>query len=451
MEDKKHKRKVKTPSQIEALEKFYNEHPYPSESMKLQLAESIGLTEKQVSGWFCHRRLKDRKLLNNDANAHGTKDRSSGVIQDRGSGLKQDSCGSTKQEGYKHFDPKEVESKRFTSKDVNYELGSLNYTRNYSGTDNTSSSSPPQNADPIGLVKSRNLTQNVNSGGLDLNGVKRRTGPSGYLKVKGQTENVAITAVKRQLGRLYREDGPPLGVEFEPLPPDAFESPITVPVNQPQYVGEPNMPHSSDGSRIYKQHNPISRYEGYSSQTRSHNSDLDETSFRTMHGVGQMRPDYVSSHHTRPYGGKLVSKQTDSQLRNHDDVGPMGAQSTHRESFESKPSSLTLKCNELLGLEDKGMPRRIAKSDVHEGDIYGRTRGVNENCDPVRVKINAEMRAAKRVRDEFRQQQYTRKASAQEISPWENQSRRPAADIPSSFSEDETAEASSSVDGETVR
>ncbi|CAI9764658.1 unnamed protein product [Fraxinus pennsylvanica] len=59
---------------------------------------------------------------------------------------------------------------------------------------------------------------------VDTKGVKIRFGPSGYLKVKGQDENSAITAVKKQLGSHYREDGPPLAIEFDPLPPGAFES-----------------------------------------------------------------------------------------------------------------------------------------------------------------------------------------------------------------------------------
>lgn len=54
--------------------------------------------------------------------------------------------------------------------------------------------------------------------------LKPRCGQSGYLKVKGQSENAAVTLVKTQLGRQYREDGPRLTVEFDSLLPDAFGS-----------------------------------------------------------------------------------------------------------------------------------------------------------------------------------------------------------------------------------
>ncbi|KAK2997284.1 hypothetical protein RJ639_025851 [Escallonia herrerae] len=271
--EKKPKRMVKTPSQVEALENFYDEHKYPTESMKLELAESIGLTEKQVSGWFCHRRLKDKKLLNGEAYAHGRQDRSSGVIQDHGSGLKQDSCGSTKQGDYRHYDAREVESRRLAGEDLlaadlRYELGS-HQTGNNSSTDDTSSGSrspledsrPPQNTDPFSMASSRYLPQIAQSVSIDMNSLKGRTGPAGYLKVKGMVENSAITSVKRQLGRHYREDGPPLCVEFELLPPGAFESRIKDPVDGSYYAGEP-FSFQSD-CHPYKQPDPGSNYLRY--------------------------------------------------------------------------------------------------------------------------------------------------------------------------------------------
>ncbi|KAL1312557.1 hypothetical protein HN51_039184 [Arachis hypogaea] len=70
-ERKKNKRRLKIPSQIMALEKFYNEHKYPTEEMKQDLAEELGLTEKQISGWFCHIRLKDKQLLKDEAIGNG--------------------------------------------------------------------------------------------------------------------------------------------------------------------------------------------------------------------------------------------------------------------------------------------------------------------------------------------------------------------------------------------
>lgn len=203
----------------------------------MQVAESIGLTEKQVSGWFCHRRLKDKRLLSGDSNVTGKQDRSSGVIQDRGSGQRQDSCGSTKQGDGRNFNDREVESGRLTLQEssaveLRYENGG-HYSGDKNCIDETSSGSSSSlrdmsnhhQEDPFDVAASRYLIPKFP---MD---VKTRRGPSGYLKVKGQVENSAITAVKRQLGKHYREDGPPLGVEFDPLPPGAFDDSMQNPVD----------------------------------------------------------------------------------------------------------------------------------------------------------------------------------------------------------------------------
>lgn len=212
--------------------------------MKSELAEELGLTEKQVSGWFCHRRLKDKRLLKDEAAANGRQDRSSGVIQDRGSGLGQDSCGSSKHGDYRYLDPKEVESHGLYNNDISVAdmtYGRRNhYSENVSGMDDTSSESSSflqeqlfrQGQDPYEMEPSGHLTPSralppLNPKGAINMGYK----PSGYLKVKGEIEHAAITAVKKQLGRHYLEDGPLLGVEFDPLPPGAFEFQTEDPVH----------------------------------------------------------------------------------------------------------------------------------------------------------------------------------------------------------------------------
>lgn len=275
--EKNIKRRYKTPAQVMALEKFYNgivsllfhilflmlqvsllsyvlkficlfifispEHKYPTEEMKSQVAEQIGLTEKQVSGWFCHRRLKEKRLSVDEAFVGGRQDRSSGVIQDRGSGLRQDSCGSTKQGDYRSIDPREVQSRMlychdFPATDLAYDRNQ--YAAHASERDDTSSESSlflqdrlySESDKPYANETSRFVRQNGDVTPVRCNiGRSKEYKPSGYLKVKGESENAAISAVKRQLGRHYREDGPPLGVDFDPLPPGAFESPSGDPVN----------------------------------------------------------------------------------------------------------------------------------------------------------------------------------------------------------------------------
>lgn len=513
-EEKNKKRRLKTPSQVQALEKFYNEHKYPTESMKSELAEEIGLTEKQISGWFCHRRLKDKKLLEDEAGANGRQDRSSGVIQDRGSGYRQDSCGSTKHGDYRHIDPREVESRRFygqefSAADLNYEHRS-HYTGNFSGMGDTSSESSsdlqdrffPQNEDPFDVETSRLPTRSgivmpINAKGAQNRGFVR---PSGYLKVKGEIENVAITAVKRQLGRHYREDGPPLGVEFQPLPPGAFESSIRDQDDEPYYVGNSIMSQSPDNPGVRKPPSLSTRYEVCSSKLASQNSCMEEANFGTMHGFDsrdnysnrQLKqkgsfPNYsnsspgwnfskdmhedatgetsfvnsnknyemrsnpgiegirlssVSNRRLHPYGGKVTSEQTDSWLHEYDDIRPKIVQ--QKEYLKSKPSNLILQQSGSCDDEGRGQLRNMAKME----EVCRERRAMREYSDPVGEKVQPtnEMRVAKRVRDESPPLDYAKKSSFAETPTWGNQIKGSAMEMPSSFSEDETAETSSSVD-----
>ncbi|CAM8958847.1 unnamed protein product [Rhodiola kirilowii] len=59
--DSKSKRKMKTAFQLELLEKTYAVETYPSEAVRADLSVKLGLSDRQLQMWFCHRRLKDRK------------------------------------------------------------------------------------------------------------------------------------------------------------------------------------------------------------------------------------------------------------------------------------------------------------------------------------------------------------------------------------------------------
>ncbi|XP_076889681.1 uncharacterized protein LOC143540536 isoform X2 [Bidens hawaiensis] len=514
--DKKPKRTVKTQAQITALENFYNEHKYPTETMKTDLAESIGLTEKQVSGWFCHRRLKDKKILNDEVGPHGKQDRSSGVIQDRGSGLRQDSCGSTKQGDNRHYELKEVESRRFTTEvlpiEVPFDQSHHNNIiedededddDNDNGDgggddddDTSSGSSSPlndnfysQNVDRLGTLTSKYPTFN------DLKSVKGRAGPSGYLKVKGQVENAAITAVKRQLGRNYREDGPPLGIEFEPLPPGAFENPVKLPVNQSYYADDRTALYPLEASRTFRFPNGSKMHERYnpksydpmdlvepsgidirhtsknheksqykstlpvSKQSRHslpesslhmavvHDDSAGETSphdhqfeTRIKHGPGVIRrSDSSSNHHLIGYGKNFDGKQAESYTHN----GPTKV--NYRARVDPLTSDFTFKRGEILQLEDRGLSRKAPK--VVEFDRE--RRGIDEYSKMVSQKIHPgnEMRVTKRSRGDFMPNQvYPRKEPLVDFPLMVNKTKRSTAHMTSSFSDDETAEPTSSGD-----
>ncbi|CAI8617390.1 unnamed protein product [Vicia faba] len=60
-EENKVKRKMKSASQLEILEKAYAAEAYPSEALRAELSVKLGLSDRQLQMWFCHRRVKDRK------------------------------------------------------------------------------------------------------------------------------------------------------------------------------------------------------------------------------------------------------------------------------------------------------------------------------------------------------------------------------------------------------
>ncbi|XP_054798308.1 homeobox-DDT domain protein RLT1 isoform X2 [Prosopis cineraria] len=475
--EKNKKRRLKTPAQVMALEKFYDEHKYPTEEMKSELAEELGLTEKQVSGWFCHRRLKDKRLLKDEACANGRQDRSSGVIQDHVSGLGQDSCGSTKHGDYKHLDLKEVESHGLYSND--FSVADMTYGRNrhynedVGGTDNTSSESSSslrdqmfsQGQDPYNMEPSRHLTPNralpplVPKAAINI-GYK----PSGYLKVKGEIENAAITAVKKRLGRHYQEDGPLLSVEFDPVPPGAFECQIADPVDESFHTANPSLASPTEipaGKRqpalnsMYdskyssqdlhmevgdlgslhdadlldkkpRRHKQGRTFQGHTNHIPHRNSSLelyeDSTrevpaynTMRSKHGVG-MRSDSASNHSDH-FEGDLVVKQADSLLHRYDNVNPKKIQRS--EYVKSKPSNSLRNSRVSLDTEERGLSSKIAKEEKFIGDKKARKQ--YHDSERMRMLPN-ETTIAKRVKDDLPQQQNLKHALVAEMQPQKNRS-----------------------------
>ncbi|KAI4368150.1 hypothetical protein MLD38_016739 [Melastoma candidum] len=159
------RRKMKTPFQLETLEKAYATEAYPSEAMRANLSQKLGLSDRQIQMWFCHRRLKDKK------NAVALMD--------------------------------------FAKESV--------ATANERGSDNESGSGSGSNPNGRREFEGANLMQ---EGDEPVTGRRYRESPITIMELR------AIACVESQLGEPLREDGPILGMEFDPLPPDAFGTPI---------------------------------------------------------------------------------------------------------------------------------------------------------------------------------------------------------------------------------
>lgn len=533
--EKSTKRKLKTPAQLKGLENFYTEHKYPTEELKLVIAEELGLTEKQVSGWFCHRRLKDKRLSKDDGAANGRQDRSSGVIQDRGSGLGQgqDSCGSSKHGDYRYLDPKEVESHGLYNRDLS--VADMTYGRrnhfseNVSGMDDTSSESSsylqerlyPQGQGPYETEPSRYLASGKSLPPLKPKGAMNMGyKPSGYLKVKGEIEHAAITAVKKQLGRNYLEDGPLLGVEFDPLPPGAFECQTQDPVPEPYRFGDPALLKSPEISTAKRRPSLSSRYDSYytkhsskdthmegdddfgslrdsdvhdkqdkepfhgtkhrqafqsnANRVPARNSPLDlyedstgEAAYNnitknhrkdTKRGVEGMRSDSASNH-SDPYEENIPVKHADflpygyenTNPKNvqrsvhaeflpydYDNVNPKNAQRS--EHVKTKHSNSIRNSRGSADTEERELSTRMTKEEMFKADRKAKKQFRDTGG---ATMLSNETMVAKRLKPNTFLPYNANQFPAAEIEPRKNP--RSGAEMPSSFSEDETGDTSSSM------
>ncbi|KAJ6917545.1 hypothetical protein NC652_019778 [Populus alba x Populus x berolinensis] len=177
--ESKSKRKMKSASQLEILEKTYSVDTYPSEAVRAELSVQLGLSDRQLQMWFCHRRLKDRK------------------------------APSVKR-------PRK-ESPSPAGMPGGGEMGVVAEVGNEHG----SGSSPFV----LGVDQRRAVGRPTGVAvpriSADVQAMKRYYEPQQSI-----AELRAIAFVEAQLGEPLREDGPILGMEFDPLPPDAFGAPI---------------------------------------------------------------------------------------------------------------------------------------------------------------------------------------------------------------------------------
>ncbi|CAK8577051.1 unnamed protein product [Lathyrus sativus] len=166
-EENKVKRKMKSASQLEILEKAYAAELYPSEALRAELSVKLGLSDRQLQMWFCHRRVKDRKaspMVNKVAAA---------------------SLASMGEEGVEQIAVADV----MHAQRVVAQYGVMGFTRMGAGLPALESSSCHEAHQTLQELR-------------------------------------AVALVERQLGETLREDGPILGMEFDSLPPGAFGAPL---------------------------------------------------------------------------------------------------------------------------------------------------------------------------------------------------------------------------------
>ncbi|KAI4999641.1 hypothetical protein ZWY2020_004230 [Hordeum vulgare] len=212
------KRMMKTPYQLDVLEQTYLAEQYPSEAMRAELSVKIGLSDRQLQMWFCHRRLKDRKppakRQRRDEEGPATPVPVPPPVLP-------------------------LQAMPLASTDLMMSAGSpydeplLPPTHSRRGA-GRSSAVPRISAPDIGRRYYEPLPVMLPP-------------PVAPMHFR-QAELRVITSVESQLGEPLREDGPLLGVDFDPLPPGAFGAPI-VPEQQKQ-------PARSYDTKIFSRHDP---------------------------------------------------------------------------------------------------------------------------------------------------------------------------------------------------
>ncbi|KAL9380337.1 hypothetical protein Peur_025994 [Populus x canadensis] len=188
--ESKSKRKMKTASQLEILEKTYAADTYPSEAVRAELSVQLGLSDRQLQMWFCHRRLKDRKapLVKRPHKESPSPAGMPGGVE-MGVGTE---VGNEHGSGSASLSGLCVDSRRAVGRSTGVAVPRIS---------------------------------------ADVQPMKRYYEPQ-----QSVAELRAIAFVEAQLGEPLRDDGPILGMEFDPLPPDAFGAPIATLGQQKQPV-----------------------------------------------------------------------------------------------------------------------------------------------------------------------------------------------------------------------
>lgn len=156
---------------------------YPSEAIRAELSVKLGLSDRQLQMWFCHRRLKDKKEGSGSGSgkkipaALGTK---KGMISSSRDVVKVEEQGS------------------------DGGFGSMSRSRSGSGAGPGSGSGSSQYDDDFPVVRR-----------------------SYEMSPQEAMMQRVIACVEGQLGEPLREDGPVLGMEFDEVPPGAFGEPIS--------------------------------------------------------------------------------------------------------------------------------------------------------------------------------------------------------------------------------
>jgi hypothetical protein len=176
---------TKTPEQLEALEKLFQENHLPNEAAKKAVGDAIGLSIDQVSTWFNHRRRKERDAQKAAGGAAG---------------------GAAEVAAVPTTGPTSAEKAKKTKKPP--------------AKDNNTTTAQPKSKKATTAAAAVATEESEGHDNLDL----ATLDPSQRARL--QEYNEILLAARATLEQPYREDGPPLGLEFDDVPPIPLPRPV---------------------------------------------------------------------------------------------------------------------------------------------------------------------------------------------------------------------------------
>ncbi|KAK4368975.1 hypothetical protein RND71_012767 [Anisodus tanguticus] len=392
------KRKMKTASQLEILEKTYATDTYPSEALRAELSLKLGLSDRQLQMWFCHRRLKDRK-----ATMPAKRQKTEGSPGGQGDEVA-----------------------------VSGEIGKEHHV---SGSGSRVSLLGLMDLQQV-QVQQQHHKRVVHRPGTAVPRFSRTEMPAlkrYYEPPQAISELRAIAFVEAQLGEPLREDGPILGMEFDPLPPGAFGAPIVAamqhkPAGRPfeaQICERPDINSIKGTTRTLREYQflpeqPSIRSDSYEQSLPSHYySSTEVQSSRTMLSTGRSyihRSEQVASGYSIP--GQIPTLNLLPQGRQgHITPASAEAEAVPQRSLVNIEVEANYSGQPMTALESPFMPSD--KRIIHDEERLERKRKSEE------ARIAREVEAhEKRIRKELeKQDMLQRKREEQMKKDMERQDR----------------------------
>ncbi|KAG0458078.1 hypothetical protein HPP92_022917 [Vanilla planifolia] len=376
--DKPPKRKMKSPYQLEILEKTYAVETYPSETLRADLSAKTGLSDRQLQMWFCHRRLKDRKYA---------------------------PVKRAKKEE-EPLPPLPVSASEVVIPPVSSSVGPGSAPFAASGGE-------PRKA-------MARVSPAISRIGAEISLGKRYYEPPILPPQPPQLsflELRIISSVEGQLGEPLREDGPILGVDFDPLPPGAFGAPIESDLPAHSTHGHAASLHFLDrleSSGVLTQSKQLVRpYDGKPMKTSALLPSIEHSFLPSSSGVkrkaagahavhAQVAPAYTFQGQISSSG--ILSQPAREQLYTSDYDSAQ-----HNSPFRSSTAD-PLCISHAMGLENTFLPteRRI----IRDEDAY-RTEKKRKNEE---ARIAKEVEAhEKRIRKELEKQDILRRKREEQM------------------------------------